>query len=53
MLISVYNAEEWVGAAIDSLGQTWRQKRSLSPITALLAGLWQARGDLSRMKFVW
>jgi glycosyltransferase involved in cell wall biosynthesis len=26
ILISVYNAEEWVGASIDALGQTWRQK---------------------------
>jgi hypothetical protein len=44
---------EWAGAAIDSLGQTWRQKRSLSSMRALLAGLCQARGDLSRMKFGW
>jgi glycosyltransferase involved in cell wall biosynthesis len=27
ILISVYNVEEWVGASIDSLGQTWRQKK--------------------------
>jgi len=52
ILIPTYNAEECVGAAIGSaLGQTGARRNHFLSITALLMGLWQARGNLSRMKF--
>jgi glycosyltransferase involved in cell wall biosynthesis len=54
ILIPASNADEWVGSAIGSaLGQTWRQKEIIVVDDNSADGLWQSRGNLSRMKFGW
>jgi cellulose synthase/poly-beta-1,6-N-acetylglucosamine synthase-like glycosyltransferase len=54
ILIPANNAEECVASAIGSaLGQTWRQKEIIVVDDNSADGLWQSRGNLSRMKFGW